>query len=306
MNGLKSAICTISTQSHVFKVKALRDSLVDLTDADFHCLVTDGLRMTSQGDPITYHHLDDLSNESTGRIRARYSGNRLRWAHKPYFLDHLIQLGYDRVIYVDNDIMFYSSPDFLFELLDSYRVLLTPHSYPSDPKSEQHWLEAYFRVGLYNAGFIGVNREAREALRWWGECCAYNIKKSAWRGLFDDQRYLDLMPVLFDRIHVLRHAGCNVAGWNVQTCPRSVGHDGSIRISGDWPLVFVHFSTFTIRAILRGQDPLLTPLLHKYEVSLRKWNPSYSSEEEASFSLRDAYLAARHVCWRLVRITESV
>jgi hypothetical protein len=59
-------------------------------------------------------------------------------------------------------------------------------------------------------------------MQWWASCCAYRCEKNPIRGTFDDQRYLDLLPVMDERVHILRHKGCNVADWNRQEIPRSM------------------------------------------------------------------------------------
>lgn len=214
---------------------------------------------------------------------------------------HLLDKGYDKVIYVDNDICFYESPDFLFDLLNENSVLLTPHYYLADPDQHQHWLEANFRIGLYNAGFIGINQDGKSSMQWWARCCAYNVKKASWRGLFDDQRYLDLLPVKFDRVHILKHRGCNVASWNVDQSPRSVNGDGKVVLSQRWPLVFIHFNGFTMRAISNGADPELRPFLDSYFGILKKFNPDFSSSDFTRYGSSDAFNYVRHLWWSIIR-----
>lgn len=101
---------------------------------------------------------------------------------------------------------------------------------------------------------------------------------------------------------MLRHRGCNVAGWNVQDSRRTLGPDGSILINDVWPLVFVHFNRFTIRAILNGTDPLLSPLLKVYEEVLRSFNPQYLASSETSRTMGDLKDYLRHIAWRFARI----
>lgn len=277
-------------------------SLKDRTDADFHCLVTDA-PATKDASGIFWHANAQLTDDTAIRILRKYRGNALRWALKPIFILHLLN-EYDRVLYVDNDTCFYSSPDFLFEELEEKSVLLTPHHYPADPGKEPHWLEASLRVGLYNAGFIGASRSGIEAMQWWAECCAYNVRQSSWRGLFDDQRYLDLIPILDENAHVLKHKGCNVAGWNTEQCPRSKDAAGSIVLNGTWPLVFVHYNAFTIREILKGRDPLLTPLLLDYEGLLQIYHRKFTLAREVSLKSSDFKLIARHFFWKVFRFFE--
>lgn len=301
---MRTAICTISTRSHLFKTEVLFSSLGEKSSAEFHCLLTDA----SQYPPETGIHytlLTELEGDLANRIRKKYTGNPLRWSCKPLFLAHLLKQ-YDRVIYVDNDICFFSSPDFLFGLLNDEHTygLLTPHFYSADPEKETHWLEANFRVGLYNAGFVAVSRKALPALEWWAKCCLYSIRQAAWRGLFDDQKYLDLMPVLFTGVQVLGHKGCNVAGWNPELCARSVDANGNLLLDERFPLVFIHFAPLTFRRILQGEDPLLFPYMHRYEALLKERNPRFSAEGEAGLRLKDYLSFFRYIYWRIVRLFE--
>ena len=300
----KTALCTISTRSHLFKSKVLLQSVRRYSQADLFCLVTDADEIPPSAAGETYHTLEVLDTATARSVKKKYRGDRLRWACKPLYLLYLLQAGYERVIYVDNDICFFSSPDFLFDALGEASVLLTPHHYPRDPGRQQNWLEANYRVGLYNAGFVGVSGDAADALEWWAACCLYNIRKSAWRGLFDDQKYLDLMPVAFPGVRVLDHKGCNVAGWNTEVFARSLGPDGNLLIDGKWPLVFVHFASLTFRQILQGNDPLLEAPLRQYVHELRALRPSYAEQNEIKRTWKDYPLYLRHIRWRIIRLFE--
>lgn len=299
---MKTAICTISTTGHLFKTKALFHSLSPLTDAAFYCLTIDGEPEFHSEFEINAVSLTDLKTEVAVSIKSKYKGDKLRWACKPLLLTYLLSRGFEKVIYVDNDVLFYSSPNFLFEELNDASLLLTPHHYLADPKNKQFWLEANFRIGLYNAGFVGANFSALHALEWWAQCCLYNVRKSAWRGLFDDQRYLDLLPNLYKNVTVLEHKGCNVASWNVDQCPRSLEKDGEVLIADRWPLVFIHFNGFTMRAILNENDPLLQPHLESYFELLKKYDPKFSSSMITKYGLSDLLNYSRHILWNLARV----
>jgi len=291
---LPTAICTISSEGHLFKSKALFHSLASLTNATFHCLITDTDANQNLGQTILQVHLSELNSETAQIIKRKYKEDKLRWACKPLLLQHLIEQGFEKVIYVDNDIFFYHSPSLLFDLLNN-------HFYLADPKKRQFWLEANFRIGLYNAGFIAVNKNAKESIKWWADCCAYNVKQSSWRGLFDDQRYLDMLPVLFDNVHVLKHRGCNVASWNVDQNPRSLNQQGNIILGEKWPLIFIHFNGFTMRAIGKGQDEMLRPHLNAYFANLKEYNPNFTANIITKHGLSDALNYLRHLWWLIVR-----
>lgn len=300
---MKRAFCTISTLSHVFKSKAMLESVRSQTKADLFCLLTDKGSPEMENDGINYHSLDVLNGLHAKSIIEKYTGNPLRWSCKPLYIEYLLKQGYDAVIYGDNDLYFYASADFLFDKLESYDVLLTPHFYPIDYNENQDQLEANFRVGLFNAGFIGVSKNALPAMNWWAGCCKYNVKKAPGRGLFDDQKYLDLFPILFDRVEILKHRGCNVAAWNIRESKRSV-ENGEIMLNASDKLVFIHYNIFTIKSIVDGEDPILAEPLTNYELHLQKYNPNYTISNELVAERRTFREYLRHRIWRLKRLFE--
>lgn len=285
--------CTISTTSHLFKAFALADSIAAY-GYDLHVLVVDETFKDAVPGNVILHDLQELTDEMSRKLIAKYQGNKdkLRWAMKPCFLNKLL-LSETKVIYVDNDVLFYNDPGFLFDLLDTDKVLLTPHFYHSDPSKEQNWLEANFRVGLYNAGFIGVNQHAYAMLQWWAGCCLYNIKKSFWRGLFDDQKYLDLVPVIFDEVKIVKHKGCNLAGWNYAAY--SIIETAEIANN----LVFVHFADLTMKAF---SEPgcAFNPIYNQYISALKRYKPAYRFEKP---SIKAYHFMSYfyYVKWRILR-----
>tara|TARA_R110000868_G_scaffold247587_2_gene503979 strand:+ start:845 stop:1750 length:906 start_codon:yes stop_codon:yes gene_type:complete len=272
---MKTAFCTISTNSHLFKVDTLFESLKNQgCSSELICLATQTGTDTIKNGRLLRPNEIDLGE--TGRaIRKKHNktSDHLRWSLKPVLIRALLEK-YDKVIYLDNDLFFVGNPSFLWEDLEQSDVLLTPHHYPRSPKTNQNWLEANFKVGLYNAGFIAVNKKAISVIDWWAECCLYRCEKSLIRGLFDDQKYLDLFPIIHPNTKVLEHRGCNVAGWNTDVCERTVNTDGTISICDKWPLIFVHFNGFSVRSIIHGGDVSLKPYLDNYVEALQNFKPS--------------------------------
>lgn len=275
--------CTITTADHLYKAAALVDSIKNQRHrAQMHILVVDSPDTQEEQEGITFYRLEDISATSIAKeIISKYSRDtdKLRWALKAVFLHYLlVRKQIEKIIYVDNDICFFNDYAFLFDLLNEHSFLLTPHNYMRNPHHDQIWLEANFRVGLYNAGFVGVNRNAVEGLEWWGGCCAYKTERNAWRGLHDDQKYLDLIPIIVDDAFIVRHKGCNVADWNNHVCPRTEVN-GDILIDGKFPLIFLHFNATTVRSILAGKEPLLTKYFDAYVSFLQKSKPGLKKED---------------------------
>ena len=273
--------CTITTVSHMYKTYALAESLSATGSNMLHVLVIDGGKDFSFKD-CKFWDLADLKDIPIGtEIANKYKRekDKLRWSMKPVFMKFLMQQGIsNKIVYLDNDLFFYFSSDFLFDLLDKHSFLLTPHHYKNNPKRDQNWFEANFRVGLYNAGFVGASAAGINTLHWWADCCAYRCEKSAIRGLFDDQKYLDLVPVLEETAHIMRHKGCNVAGWNTEVCKREVVN-GQVLIDGKYPVVFIHFNDTAIREIVDGSDEVLMNYYRNYVQTLKKYKDDLKEEE---------------------------
>lgn len=288
--------CTISTVSHLYKTYALADSLAAFGGI-LNVLLVDGKSIPEVQTPpnIMFFSLNNLNDEIGKEIISKYKQkDKLRWALKPVFLNFLLKK-HSKVIYVDNDIFFFNNFSFLFEKLNKKSILLTPHFYEVNPEKNQNWLEANFRVGLYNAGFIGVNRNAIPALQWWANCCFYNVKKSYTRGLFDDQKYLDLIPVLFDNIKIIKHRGCNLAGWNYKSFPSLSEKKKSI-------LIFIHFAELSLIEFSKKENQWHKQYI-SYCNSLKKYNPNYLFKRKL-WNRNTFYNYLYFLCWKFYRLFE--
>lgn len=279
--------CTISTLSHLYKCFALFDSILEIDKSIIlHILITDSNsieNLNQRSEKVVFHTLSEIctTNSLAKNIAYKYKRNadKLRWSMKPIFINYLLREN-SKIIYTDNDIAFFGDFKFLFKELDASNILLTAHNYPRDPSSNQNWLEANFRVGLYNAGFIAVNKYAIESIDWWAKSCYYRCEKNYMRGLFDDQKYLDLIPIIEPKTKVLDHKGCNLAGWNLSICKRNLVN-GDILINNKWPVIFIHFNPTTISCFVKNQDPLLYAYYEKYSNLLKRYKPNNILENEA-------------------------
>lgn len=267
--------CTISTSDFYYKVYALCDSLREQNpNFVMHVLILDKDFPYCPFPQVKRYYLKDILTTPTAsdivKKYARYK-DKLRWSLKPVFLKFLLNReDIDSAVYLDNDICFFSDYKFLFDYLENHSFLLTPHNYERVPTHNQNMLEANFRVGLYNAGFVGVNKNAVSTLQWWAECCLYRCEKNPFRGTFDDQKYLDLVPIMNEDAMIVRHQGCNVAEWNRYVCYRTE-QNGEVLINGKYPVVFVHFNFTTLRCIIDKNDPGLEQYFERYLMLLTKY-----------------------------------
>lgn len=295
MKNTPQAIVTISTTSYLAKVKALYHSLQGEEDFNFYCLVTDSNEVF-QYENIRFINLEELAKNIPSKIYTKYKGDKLRWASKALFLQYILSTKeYEKAIYLDNDIYFFDSPSIIFQNLDQANFLLTPHYYQSSPQRKEEWFEANFRVGLYNAGFIACNQNALPILKWWSVACTYNMKKNYARGLFDDQKYLDLIPVLFDDVKVIKDRAWNLSAWNDE----NFDHIQNIPKENFQPL-FIHFAHLTLE---KWANP--NAAFHQYYLNYQK----ALQEQDFKLSLsRKKHLIfdfIRYIYWRIQRIFEK-
>ncbi len=279
---MKKAFCTISTYSHLYKSLALAQSVqAHQPDVAFNLLITDRTHLSPNEIDVpnikVYTLAKMLHLPMAKEIMTRYKNkpDRLRWSLKPILLQYLLtKEKYDTVVYGDNDLYFYQPFNFLFNDLKTHAILLNPH-WRIYEVAQIGWLECNFKEGLYNAGFIGVNQQAIPTLQWWAKACEHECKRRPKRGLFDDQKYLDLVPIIEPTAKIIRHQGCNVAYWNITECKRTLVNK-DILINEKYPIIFIHFALTTLQAIQEKEDPLLISFLEEYLAALKKRNPKFT------------------------------
>ena len=276
----KKHFCTISTADHMPYVFALYDSIKQYhADVSLNVLIADAgpdsIENQNLFPQIRLYGIDELCRFGSGqRVFESYHAvcmDKFRWSMKPVFLKYLIEhADCEKLIYVDNDICFFNDYAFLFDELDSSDVILTPHWRASDPHADSTNFFTLYTSGLYNGGFVGVNKNAVKALEWWAMACQYVCEVNTARGQFVDQTHLNLLPIYFDNVKIVKHRGCNVANWNLIECTR-IQKDDSVLINGTDPIVFIHFTNSTIRGIANSEDALLAPFLNEYRESLQHY-----------------------------------
>lgn len=270
--------CTIITNNYFSWALTLYESLLEFDkEISLHVAIVDtGTEDHSSkiaGKNITILTLNDFENIPFSKEMIRkYDSNlsTLRWSLKPLLMMKCLE-SYEKVIFVDADIYFFASYQFLFESLDHHSVILTPHWRTLSPEKNPVEFYATFRHGIYNAGFIGANVNAGKALEYWAENCLAACVNDSEKGLYYDQIYLNLIPVYFENVQILKHQGCNVASWNIEVCQRTWDTvTQEIKINNKFPVVFIHFTNVTIDKILKGEDSLLKKHLAKFNESLIK------------------------------------
>lgn len=201
--------------------------------------------------------IEDIGIAALDAMVVQYSILELNTAIKPFVFSRLFaDAAAERVIYFDPDIQLFGSGAPLLKHLHEADVVLTPHltapladdKHPSDI--------SILQSGTYNLGFVAMRRcdDTARLLRWWQAKLERDCVVDIPRGLFTDQKWMDLVPGFCERTVIERHPGWNVAYWNLMHRRVESGPDG-FTVNG-LPLFFFHFSGYDPRSgsISKHQD----------------------------------------------------
>jgi glycosyltransferase involved in cell wall biosynthesis len=207
---------------------------------------------------VVFSHQLGIANPNW--FHFKYSILELSTAVKPFFLQWLLHnYGFDKVIYLDPDILVYASLAGIEAALEHSNIVLTPHlTDPMDDDRQPTELQI-LRAGAYNLGFIALRAdpEVERFLGWWQSHLYDHCAVDLLRGLFVDQRWIDLVPGMFSGVYVLRDPGYNVAYWNA--AQRKIVRLKERLWVEDQPLHFFHFSGYdpnSAERFSRHQDRL--------------------------------------------------
>jgi glycosyltransferase involved in cell wall biosynthesis len=187
----------------------------------------------------------DLGLPKSPWFHFKYTTLELSTGVKPYAIEFLLhRYKLDKLIYFDPDIKVYAPLNRLHQMLDHHNIILTPHlTDPLDDNLKPSELDI-LRSGSYNLGFIALRAcdEVTCFLQWWQAKLYDHCVVDLPRGLFVDQRWIDLVPGMFADVAILRDPGYNVAYWNLKH--RRVYWDGQTYRVRKRQLYFFHFSGF--------------------------------------------------------------
>jgi len=250
----KNVAFTIVAQNYVGYALTLADSMKNSNpDVDFRIYFADGISaellrvLETRG--VKYHNALDLNPDIFLKMAFYYEVTEYCTSIKPFIMKSLLSEGFDTVTYIDPDIYVYqdlSGP--IFSYLSTYSIFLTPHiCYPIDDEFKPNE-EIHLVSGTYNLGFISIanNDETMRFIQWWSERCEHNCFNEQTIGLFVDQKWINLVPGLFDGVYISRNLGLNVAYWNMH---ERMYNSENNKINDEFELIFFHFSGINIKNI---------------------------------------------------------
>lgn len=237
--------CTYFDRNYLTRAVALHESLIRhsppfvlwalcLDDAAYAAVSALGL------DSLRPVRVADLERADPELLVAKQNRSTVEYyftlspALPLYLLDNVP--GIESATYLDSDLLFYSSPQQVFDELGGGSVAIVPHRYPTH-------LQNLSQYGTYNVAWVTFRNDSagRAVLDRWHKQCLEWCRDVVEDGKFADQRYLDEWPGL-PGVTVIENPGVDLAPWNFmqykidpKATPPTV--DGT-------PLVFYHFQGF--------------------------------------------------------------
>jgi hypothetical protein len=168
------------------------------------------------------------------------NGNELACAWRWRFVADLLGEIGEAVTLVDSDLMFWASPDVVFDEIGDAPLAVSPHGFaPAAEGLPGVTLESHGVYGAMNGGFSvwrdpHAARRMAELARGWSSI-GFMLMSDGRRRVFGDQGWLETVAQEFGG-HVIRHPGINVGPWNVHRFPL-------LNYRGDQRLIAYHYSS---------------------------------------------------------------
>lgn len=286
-----NAIYTVCTYNHIGRALSLAESVGNhCLDTKFMICLIDTVEADSIPSGPELILAKDMNLSFLNEMCSKYAPLELNSALKPYFGNYIFEKYSEvkRVIFLDSDILLFDDLNPVYESLDFNSIVLSPHSLSTVPNGIDFDDRVFLRSGIYNAGFFGLKRDlnSKSFLNWWmGKLrneCFFDSK----RGMFAEQLWLNLVPLYFEGVDILKHEGCNVAYWNLHERTLTEKH-GVFYVNDSVPLIFFHYSGASVSCIEENKisqhqkrytftnRPDVLPVFKLYIESLKK----YSSEK---------------------------
>lgn len=247
---MRVCACTIAARPMLPSARVAARSFAEQhPELDVYTLLADtpGPGPDDQDPPTRLLGLDDLGRPDLLTRAFRASQQELSYALTPALLLHLLERGYDAVLFYKQESLVVGRQDAAIEQLRHCDVLLTPHLLEplgGDDAADRE--RTILLSGVYNVGFLGVTDRpaARRLLEWWDARLATHCRHAVEDGLHFEQRWMDFAPSLVPGLGVLRDPAYNIGHWNITERAVTSAPDGTdVRVRGR-PAALVRFSGY--------------------------------------------------------------
>jgi len=280
---MKQIFCTLFDSNYIDKGLVLYDSMCrHISDFTLYVFAFDDkcyeiLREENLKNMVVVSlkefETSELIKVKSERTRAEYCWTCSSWTIK-YVLENF---GEAICTYIDADMMFFSSPELIFQDMMNKQcsTIIVPHRFKSAVEEKK----AHDEVGSYCVQFNTFLKDENgmAALNWWAEKCLewcfYAVPGTTeWYG---DQKYLNAFPEKFDGVYICNHFGLGMAPWNNCLLDWAEGRENEhgeyvphIRVLAtgeELPVILYHFEnvSFLTKHIFHVSSCMSSKQLHK-------------------------------------------
>lgn len=263
----KNCAFTIVAKNYIGLARILEESIRTYNNnTDFYIIVADELKSVNNFDipenVLVAKDILKFEDSQWYEMAFKYSLTEFCTSIKPKSIEYFLNKGYERVMYLDPDTFFFNNIKIIFDMLDNYSVVLSPHLLHI-PKNEITDLPetTFLNCGTYNLGFIAVKNtfKVHEVMKWWNNRLVKYAFIDLDNGLFTDQIWINFVPGFLGQNECLisRHQGLDVAPWNYSEREILVSdniyqvRERNTENSSD-PLIFAHFSGYDYKSLTKG------------------------------------------------------
>jgi hypothetical protein len=246
---MNNVIFTICAKNYLAQAYALGESIKDNEPkTDFFIIVTDLDTNTNTNNDFIHISPNILIDINLDDLAFKYNVIEYSTAIKPFFIDYFFNKKYDKVVYLDPDMYIYNNLSLIYNNLNTYDFIITPHiRKPYVEFNGSTSEEEILFVGIYNLGFFAISNSSNgnTFIQWWKEKLRDQCYADKFDALHVDQRWIDFLPSFFpENVLIEKSATINMASWSIHEVDFKETN-GNYYID-DYPLIVYHFSGIDI------------------------------------------------------------
>lgn len=234
--------CTLFDSNYISKGIALYLSIEKYTDDFVLYVMAMDRKCEEMLTSLNFRHvevecIDDNMSEELSAAKGNRSRAEYCWTCGSYVTHKfLTKYNLPDITYLDSDLMFFSSPQVIFDELSEKHasVGLSPHFIPYNATGKYCVQYCYFKN----------DKDGLAALTWWRNECLKWCYSQIEDGKYGDQMYLDKMPEMFDNVVDIENRGTGMAYWN--SFAYKYTKEGVVYKGTNYPFVFYHYSGLNI------------------------------------------------------------
>lgn len=270
-NRMKKIAFTICAKNYIGLAQTLENSINKFNnDVQFFIFVADEIEDEDNVEQISENVIIcknalDIPIDQWYQMAFKYDLTEFCTSIKPSCFKHIFKKYQpDACIYFDPDILTFNSLDTIYNQLNDYSIIVTPHittmeEYYSGHLNERNLLYS----GMFNLGFLGLKNDSigKQMLDWWEIRLKDRCYQNMMENYFTDQKWMDFLPSFFPtQLLISKDLGLNFAPWNFYERSLVKENDGTLVVTNrlksenhKYPLTFIHFSGFNYKAFLNNE-----------------------------------------------------